>query len=161
MTVIFLIIGILIILFGFVLAFGAPYLPTLRPQIYDAFELLDLKPGQTLLELGSGDGRIMRLAAERGLYVVGYELNPILVIISYVVTWKYRKRVKIVWGDFWQREWPPSDGAFVFLIGRFMKRLDRKVRTSHQGPRKVVSFAFQIPGKQPVDTRTGLYLYKY
>lgn len=161
MTLTFFLIAALVLLFGFVLLFGAPYLPTLRKQIDEALELLDLQPGQTLLELGSGDGRVMRLAAQRGINVVGYEINPLLVVVSYIVTWKYRKRVKIVWGDFWQKDWPPNDGAFVFLIGRFMHRLDQKIKSSENRPRQVVSFAFQIAGKKPVATRAGLYLYKY
>lgn len=161
MTIAFVLLVLLILLFGFVLLFGAPYLPTLRKQIDDALGLLDLQPGQTLLELGSGDGRVMRLAAQRGINVVGYEINPLLVVISRIVTWKYRKRVTIIWGDFWSKEWPPNDGAFVFLIGRFMDRLDHKIKSSKHKPNQVVSFAFQIPSKKPVDTRTGLYLYKY
>jgi ribosomal protein L11 methylase PrmA len=78
-TVVFGVFAVLVILFGFVVAFGAPYLPTLRPQITMALDMLDLKKGQTLLELGSGDGRVMMAAAERGWNVIGYELNPLLV----------------------------------------------------------------------------------
>ena len=64
--------------FSFVLLFGAPFLPTLKKQIDEALDLLDLKPGETMLELGCGDGRILLAATQRGLSVVGYELNPIL-----------------------------------------------------------------------------------
>jgi 16S rRNA A1518/A1519 N6-dimethyltransferase RsmA/KsgA/DIM1 with predicted DNA glycosylase/AP lyase activity len=104
---------ILVLLFGFVLLFGAPYVPTLKPQTEQALDLLNLKPGQTLLELGSGDGRVMRAAAARGLHVVGYELNPILAGVSYFVTWKYRKQVRIIWGDFWHADFTHGDGVFV------------------------------------------------
>lgn len=68
-----------IIIFGFVILFGAPYLPTLKPQIKIALDMLDLQPGQTLIEIGSGDGRVLKAAAERGWNAVGYELNPVLV----------------------------------------------------------------------------------
>ena len=62
----------LILIFGYVILFGAPFLPTLKNQIEAIFELLDLKEGQTLIELGSGDGRILLEAAKRGINVVGY-----------------------------------------------------------------------------------------
>lgn len=160
MTLYYIVAGIAL-LFGFVVLFGAPYLPTLKPQIRTAFDLLDLKPGQTLLELGSGDGRVMREAARRGLSVVGYELNPLLVLISLAVTWRYRHSVRIVWGNFWIRQWPPSDGAFVFLLDRYMAKLDSKIKESKHGPKRVVSYAFKMPGKKPAKTENGLHLYIY
>jgi len=97
---------ILILLFCFVILFGAPFLPTLKKQINPIFDLLDLTEGQTLIELGSGDGRILYEAGKRGLYAVGYELNPILVLYSIIKTWKYRSKVRIIWGNYWQKEWP-------------------------------------------------------
>ena len=59
--------GILIILaYAFVLPFGAPYLPTMKNQRENALDLLGLRPGQTLVDLGSGDGSILVLAAHIG-----------------------------------------------------------------------------------------------
>jgi SAM-dependent methyltransferase len=72
--------------FAAVIFFGAPYLPTLRPQIQAAFALLELKPGQTLLELGCGDGKVLVAAAEAGYKAVGIELNPILALVAWART---------------------------------------------------------------------------
>jgi 16S rRNA A1518/A1519 N6-dimethyltransferase RsmA/KsgA/DIM1 with predicted DNA glycosylase/AP lyase activity len=162
MNIAFFIFGGIILIFGFVVLFGAPYLPTLKKQTDGALDLLDLKPGQTLLELGCGDGRVMRAAAVRGINVVGYELNPILVIIAWFVTLRYRKQVKVVWGNFWRITLPPADGIFVFLLDKYMKKLHTKLIQEQKGSSiKIVSFAFQIPNKKPVKTNGGLYLYKY
>lgn len=152
---------LIILAFGLVLAFGAPYLPTLKPQTKAALELLSLKPGETLLELGSGDGRVLRVAAASGLNAVGYELNPILVIISRLYTWKYRKKVKIIWGSYWLRQWPPADGIYVFLIGNYMQKLNTKVTQYTHKPVKVASFAFKIPGKKALKEKSGVFLYIY
>lgn len=154
-----LIFGVLI--FGFVVWFGAPYLPTLKNTGEIALDLLDLKPGQTLIELGSGDGRIMRKAAKRGLHVVGYELNPILVFVSMLVTWKYRRQVRIIWGSFWSAKWPEYDGVYVFLLDKYMDRLDKKIRKSSKSGVKVASNCFEIPGKKHKTEQSGVYLYIY
>ena len=90
MILLFVIIFILVLAFGGVLLRGAPYVPTLDRQGKIALELLDLKPGQTLLELGSGDGKMLVLAARAGLNVVGIELNPLLVGVSWLRTRRYR-----------------------------------------------------------------------
>lgn len=158
MIFLFIVIFMLILAFGGVILRGAPYLPTLDAQAKAALELLDLKPGQTLLELGSGDGKVLVLAARAGLNVVGVELNPFLVLVSRVRTWHYRKQVRVVWGDLWQVDWPPCDGVFVFLLGRFMPRLDARMQTVKK---PLVSFAFRIPGKEIAAEKAGVYLYRY
>ncbi len=161
------IVAVVFVAFSFVIIFGAPFLPTLSPKVAAALDLLDLKPGQTLIELGSGDGRVLKAAAQRGLKVVGFELNPLLVIYSRMVTWRYRKQVKIYWTNFWRRRWPPADGVFVFLLQPYMEKLDNKIIQEYGGKKgkgvKLVSFAFTINSRKPVKSskKTGLHLYQF
>ena len=147
--------------FMFVIAFGAPFLPTLKPQVKRAIDLVDLMPGQTLLELGSGDGRILNEAAARGIYCIGYELNPLLVIYSLWVTRKNRKYIKIKMKNYWKIELPKCDGVFVFLLDPYMQKLDKKIQKEKKGRVRLVSFAFKIPNKKPSKISDGLYLYEY
>lgn len=149
------------IAFTFVVFFGAPFLPTLTPQVTRALDMIDLKPGQTLLELGSGDGKVMIAAAERGIRVIGYELNPFLVIYSWLRTRRYGTLVSVRWANFWGVRLPESEGIFVFLLQKYMKRLDKKIVQECSNPVKLVSFAFYIPGKEPTLESEGLFLYSY
>lgn len=154
----------IILLFGFVVFWGAPYLPTLKPQIGEGLDLLKLKPGQTMLELGCGDGRVMLAAAQRGLTVIGYELNPILVLVSRLVTWRYRRQVRVVWGSFWNASWPPADAIYVFLLDKYMQKLDKTIihwQANQPTPTKLVSQAFKVPAKSIVAQSRGAYLYVY
>lgn len=153
--------AILFVCFVFVIAFGAPFLPILKPEVPKALDLIDLKAGDTLLELGSGDGRILIEAAKRGIYGVGYELNPLLVVYSWVKTWRYRKHIKIIWGNYWRKPLPPAQGIFVFLLQPYMEKLDNKITHDFTKPVKLLSFAFTIPNKKPVKKRKGLFLYQY
>jgi SAM-dependent methyltransferase len=147
--------------FAFVLLFGAPYLPTLKPQISIALDMLDLKPGDTLLELGCGDGRVMVAAAQRGLNVVGYELNPLVALVAWVRTRRYRKQIRVICGNFWNVQWPPAQGIFTFLLQKYTSKLDTKIVQSMPKPIKLASFAFTIPGKKPIAEKQGMYLYEY
>ncbi|MGI9027645.1 MAG: class I SAM-dependent methyltransferase [Candidatus Saccharimonadales bacterium] len=157
----FIVFAVIVSLFAFVILFGAPYLPTRRAQTQAALDLLNLKPGQTLFELGCGDGRVLKQAAQRGLLVVGYELNPILVLTAWLYTWKYRKQVRIIWGNFWKADLSRADGVFVFLLDRFMVKLDEKLKAEVHGSTKLVSFAFKIPHKKAKRSKAGIYLYEY
>ncbi len=147
--------------FGYVLLFGAPYLPTLNRQVDEALDMLKLKPGDTLLELGCGDGKVLVAAAERGYKVVGYELNPILAFVAWVRTRRYGRQVRVVWGNFWNKQWPPAEGIFVFLLTRYMSRLDTKIAQEYKHPVKLISFAFEVPGRKPKARKLGLFLYQY
>ena len=159
--VLFGLVALLTACFGVVLLAGAPFLPTLKPQIGAALDLLNLKAGQTMLELGCGDGRVLAAAAERGWQVVGYELNPLLALVSWLRTRRYGRQVRVIWGDYWGATWPQAEGIFAFLLPRYMSKLDKKVMQYPYKTTEVASFAFKIPGKKPAAIRQGVYLYRY
>ncbi len=147
--------------FGLAAVIGAPYLPILQRDAKGALDLANLKPGQTLIDLGSGDGRLLVAAARRGIKSIGYEINPFVYAVSLLVTWRYRQLITIHLRDFWTTPLPPADGIFVFLIDRHMARLDKKLGHEIHQPTPVVSFVFQIPGKKPRRQTKNAYLYEY
>ena len=57
---------------------GVPFLPTNYKRAKQMMDLADIKTGSSVVDLGSGAGRLLFLAAARGATAVGYELNPIL-----------------------------------------------------------------------------------
>lgn len=152
---------VIIICFAAVVLFGAPYVPTLSPQVKTALELADLKKGQTLLELGCGDGKVLLAAAKQGINVVGYELNPLLALVAWLRTRRYRRQVKVIWGDFWRKPWPEAEAIFTFLLPKYMEKLNKKVIQYEHKPVKLVSFAFTIPDRTPAKEKNNVYLYKY
>lgn len=152
----------MVLTFGAVLLVGAPYVPTLREARTDALELLALKPGQVLYELGSGDGSLLIEAAQRDLKVVGYELNPFLVVIAWLRTRRYRRQISIKWGNFWRADFAKADGVFVFLLDRYMERLDNLLKNAAGSKDiRLVSHAFKIPGKKPLKKKGAMRLYTY
>lgn len=154
--------AILVILaYSFVLLFGAPYFPSLRPHIKAALDMLDLKKGQTVYDLGCGDGRFLKAAADRGLNAVGYELNPLIFLYAWLTTRRYRKQVKVRWGNFWKADISEADGIFVFLLAKYMKQFDEKVTKEGKRGVRVASHAFKIPGKKQAAKDFGVFLYKY
>jgi SAM-dependent methyltransferase len=175
--VVLTVIGLVLLCFSLVVFVGPPYLPTLTPQVEAALDMLELEPGQTMIELGCGDGKVLVAAAERGWRVVGIELNPILAAFCWLRTRRYHGRVKIVWGNYWSiATWPPAEGIFGFVLPRYMTKLDESIKQwlaqsdgtavtmPANGGRRTVrlaSFAFKIPGKKVVREERGVFLYKY
>lgn len=161
MSVILIIGTVIVWCFGFVLISGAPYLPTLKKQIDAALDLANLKPGDTIIELGCGDGRVLLAAAKQGLIAVGYELNPILFMIAWLRSLPYRKKVKVIWGNFWKKKWPKAQAIYVFLLPRLMDKLDDKIVSEQVVGLKVISFAFKFNGHNPIAQKDGVFLYSF
>lgn len=158
-----IIIAVIALCFGAFLR-GAPYVPTHRRQIQAALDLLELAKDDVVLDLGSGDGAFLRAAASRGLRAYGYEINPLLWLISRMRCLGYKDRVTIFWRDFWLAA-PPMEtkGIFIFSSGPYMKRLARwleEVAKQRKASLYIVSYGFAVPGRQPLKTREGLHLYR-
>ena len=138
---------------------GAPYVPILRKSSDDLFDIIDLKPGATIIDLGSGDGAFALQAAKRGYAVIGYEINPILVIVARIRTFKYRKRVTIRLRDFWHVPLPEADAIYVFLIDRYMQKLSDKLQRDLNKPTLVMSHVFKLPNMKPIKENQNTYFY--
>lgn len=148
--------------FSLVLFFGAPYLPTRRRQSIQALKLLDLKKGDLLVDLGCGDGAVLVEAAKHGIKGVGYELNPYIFVLAKIRTWRYRKLVIIKMKNFWKEQLPENtDAIFVFLLDKYMIKLDKKLSAELTKSVKLVSYSFEIPGRKKQKTVGAMHLYQY
>ena len=50
---------------------------------------------------------------------------------------------------------------FVFLLDKYMEKLNKRIIQEYKFPVRLVSFAFKIPGRNIDDHRQGVFLYKY
>lgn len=156
---IWIVLGVIFLTFGVIVFRGAPYVPTHKRTVEALLDELPLKPGDIFVDVGSGDGVVLKLAAQRGYKAVGYELNPFLCLIAFMRCWPVRHSVKIYWRDFWLTSLPPNTKVvFTFLAGPFMQKFARKM-AAHQKPLIVASNGFAIPGWRQQKIIRGIYLY--
>lgn len=120
-----------VLLFGAVVFFGAPYVPSHSREVRRAFETLyPLARSDVVVDLGSGDGRVLREASRRQARAVGYELNPVLVVIARLLSLG-DSRVRVATANFWRTPLPP-DTTLVYMFGvsrdstKLVKKLQRE-----------------------------------
>jgi len=111
--ILFWVFVVIVFTFGFVVLFGAPYVPSLRREVRRAFkDLYPLSSKDVLVDLGSGDGVVLLEAARRGARAYGYELNPLLVLLSKL---RVGKRATVVLGNMWNAKLP-DDTTIVYMF---------------------------------------------
>jgi len=76
----FVLAALIILSFGLVVAFGAPWLPTRNNDIKKLLKLSGLKSGDVFIDLGCGSGGVLVAASQMGAKPIGYEINPIVTI---------------------------------------------------------------------------------
>jgi hypothetical protein len=153
------------LLFGFVIVRGAPYVPSHRRFVRLAFtQLYKLSDKDVLVDLGSGDGVVLRLAAERGAKAIGYELNPILVALSRFLS-RGNPKITTMPGDMWLVDLPKETTiVYAFSVSRDARRLEKKMQqtVNHNGrPVWLITYGAKLKTKEPVRTLHAHSLYLF
>ncbi len=143
---------------------GAVYFPTSKQNIDIIKKMADPKLGDKVVDLGSGDGRIVIALAELGAEVTGYEINPILVFQSNLAIRKagLRRQAHVYWKSFWRMDLAKFNTVVVYGFPPIMKRLEDKLERELKNKKeqtKVISNQYPFPGWTPTSTEKNVYLY--
>ncbi|MCE9586371.1 hypothetical protein K8R04_03575 [Candidatus Uhrbacteria bacterium] len=138
---------------------GAPWLPSRRRDIPDGFALVDITSADTVIDLGSGDGRLLVEAAKRGAAVVGYELNPFLVWWSRRKLSSFGNRAVVYRKNLLDADLSQATLIYIFGITSIMPQVADKLRRECRPGTKIISFAFELPGWDPVERKGIAMLY--
>lgn len=154
----------LIVFGGFMVFTGAPYVPSIPRDVRLAFtKLYKLGAHDVLVDIGSGDGIVLREARRRGARAVGYEINPLLALIARVWSWR-DAGVTVRWANFWKHSLP-DDVTVVYVFGDtrdIVKMHDRIVgeATRLGRPLWVISYGFKVPDAPVVREEGAHILYR-
>lgn len=149
MILLWILLGIILIFFGLVVFHGSPYVPTRKVYIRQALkELYKISPNDVLVDIGSGDGTVLREAAEIGVKkAVGYEINPFLVLISKFLSRKY-KNIDVKLADFWLISLPDDTTViYIFSVTRDIKNITKFIQKESNRLKKslyVISYGNEI-----------------
>ncbi|HEY8886261.1 MAG TPA: hypothetical protein VIM31_02040 [Candidatus Microsaccharimonas sp.] len=160
-AIVFLLICIFLF-FGLVVFLGAPYVPSHRKDVKRAFEYFDLNASDLLVDVGSGDGVILRIASSYGAKAVGYEINPILVGISRLLSLR-DERVTVLLQNLWLAKLPDETTVvYAFAVHRDEKKLitlmQREANRLNK-PLKLLCYASPFSHIRAVDTFEAYHLY--
>lgn len=167
---------------------GAPYVPTFSKRAHLMFRQLrqfntnktKRISEQTLVDLGSGDGRLVAHAASEGYKLaIGYELNPALHVLATMrrfTSWQLISGTRFYWQDLWKVPLQEADVVVVvsecccyqhnsrfrpiqYGWGSIMAELQIKLEKELRPGSIVVSNVFALPRWKPTSVVDNVYLY--
>lgn len=127
-----------------------PFVPATTAQVTNVLSVLRSRSG-TLVDIGSGDGRIVIAAAKVGFRAVGFELNPWLVLYSRYRAWKegVNHRTSFHISDLWKVSFSQYSNVVIFGVPQMMEQLEAKLQSELQTSAKVVACRFPFPTWTP------------
>jgi ubiquinone/menaquinone biosynthesis C-methylase UbiE len=130
----------------------APYIPSPQVVVDKMLEAGRIRPGETVYDLGSGDGRILITAAQKfKAKAVGVELSPELChsARARVKELGLEDRVRVIQGSLLRVDLSPADVVTIYLLTSSNDRLRPNLERDLKPGARVVSNDFEIRGWKP------------
>jgi protein-L-isoaspartate O-methyltransferase len=149
----------------------APFYPTPLFVVEKMLEVAEVSPRDVVYDLGSGDGRIVIMAAQKfGAQAVGIEINPTLWQESSdrIAKLGLEGRARILHEDMFKTSIRPATVVTLFLLTTVLEELRLQLERELRSGTRVVAQEFPVPGWEPqkvvrVKSEAGLsytiYLY--
>jgi len=131
------------------------WVPTPDALVERMLDMAKVTPRDTLVDLGSGDGRTVMAAAKRGVKALGIEYNPDMVGLSIRNAEKMgmADRVKFIHGDVFATDFSQATVVTMYLLSSLNLKLRPTLLDMKPGTR-VVSHAFTMGDWSPDETAT-------
>jgi protein-L-isoaspartate O-methyltransferase len=136
----------------------SPYVSTPQRVVEKMLELAEVTDGDTVYDLGSGDGRIVITAAQKfGARAVGVEIRGELAAQSSkeIERLGLDKLARIIHGDMFEISPARATVVTLYQLTAVNKRLRGHLERSLRPGTRIVSVDFQVPGWTPSKTATA------
>ncbi len=125
---------------------GAMFHPSARVRVRTALDHVPMKAGDLLVDIGCGDGRVLREAKRRyGVRALGFEVNPIAYMLARLGAIGM-EGIEVRLTNFWNVNIGDADVVFCYLFPDVMDRLARKLLRELRPGTLVISCNFPLPG---------------
>ena len=130
---------------GLIRARGVPYVPLNKKQLQSIMDHVQLQATDNLVDLGSGDGRVLRLFEKQGVKnLSGYEVNYWAYLLSLIKNKSYHSKAKIYFKNFRKADLSQYNIIFCYLLEGYLKSLRGKFDKELRPGTKVISYGFPV-----------------
>jgi SAM-dependent methyltransferase len=127
------------------------WVPTPDEVVDKMLDMAELKSGERLVDLGSGDGKIAIAAAKRGARARGIEFNPDMVALSKRKAAEAGVKVDLQQGDIFKSDFRNADVVTMYLLPSLNEKL-RPILLKMKPGTRVTSHQFMMGDWTPDET---------
>lgn len=130
----------------------APFVASPQPIVDRMLDLASIKPGETVFDLGCGDGRVLITAAQRfRAKGVGVELSSKLVRMTndQLKRLSLDNQIRVNQGSLLDMDLQPADVVILYLDTGANEMLRPKLEKQLRAGSRVVSHDFEVRGWKP------------
>jgi SAM-dependent methyltransferase len=127
----------------------APYVASPVHVVDRMLELANIKPGETVFDLGSGDGRVLIAAVEKyKAKAVGVEISPKLVAqaVANIQKEVLADQARVIQGDVLDADLTGADVVFIYLVTPLNEKLRPRFERFLKAGARVISHDYAVPG---------------
>jgi precorrin-6B methylase 2 len=132
----------------------APYVPSPQEVIDRMLEVAQARQGDTVIDVGCGDGRILITAVQKfKARAVGIEIDPKIAAQASDTILKLglQNKARVVRADVFDADLSQADVVTIYLTTSFNEKLRPKFEKSLRPGTRVVSHDYGIRGWNPVE----------
>ena len=132
----------------------APYVPSPQEVIDRMLEVAQARQGDTVVDLGCGDGRILITAVQKfKAKAIGIEIDPKIAAQASDTILKLglQNKARVVRADVFDADLSQADVVTLYLTTSFNEKLRPKFEKSLRPGTRVVSHDYGIRGWNPVE----------
>jgi cyclopropane fatty-acyl-phospholipid synthase-like methyltransferase len=142
---------------------GAQYVPTPMNTARRMLKLANVQRGETVYDLGSGDGRLLMIAAQEfGAKAIGVEIDPFRYWLTRLkIKWaKMGDVVSVKRGNLFDVDLRDADVVMIYLLPKANAKLAPKLLNELKPSARVVCHAFPIPDWKMAKVEGELMMYR-
>ncbi|MFW9958014.1 MAG: SAM-dependent methyltransferase [Candidatus Odinarchaeota archaeon] len=143
---------------------GAPWLPTPKSRVRSMLEFAGVNQNDRVYDLGSGDGRIIVMAAkEFGAQSTGIEVDPLRILWTKLAIRRNKlgNKVNVIRGNFFNINIMDATVVTLYQGHEINKKIRDKLSVELRHGTRVVSYRFILEGWSPVKTSEEKSVYLY
>lgn len=136
----------------------APFVASSPRAIDRMLEMANIKTGETVYDLGAGDGRVLVAAVEKyHAKAVGVEISHKLVVAANARMERegITDHVRMIEGDLFQTDLTSADVVMLYLDSASNKKLQPRLEKFLRAGARVVSKDYPVPGWRPTKIDKG------
>lgn len=144
--------------------YGAPWHPTSKRKIVEILKFCEARPGETIYDPGSGDGRVLIVAVEQfGLRGVGVEIDPIKVWLSrLLIRLKgLDRQIEIRRRSIHGFDYSGADIIYLYLTHQAIDRLVPEIVEQLKPGVRIVCYRFCLRGMTPAKASKDKTVFLY